>query len=45
MPKKGKKLSKAKARKILSHGNVHGKALTKKQRGYMGAKASGKARK
>lgn len=40
-----KGLSKAKARKILKHGKVHGKPLTKKQRGFMGARASGKARK
>lgn len=35
------KLSKTKAKKILKHGKVHGKKLTSKQRGFMGAKASG----
>lgn len=34
--------SKAKAREILKDGTVHGKPLTKKQRGYMGVVASGK---
>lgn len=32
----GKKVSKAKAREILHHGNVHGKPLTEKQRRYFG---------
>jgi hypothetical protein len=36
------KLTKAKARKILRHGRVHGKKLTKKQRGFFGARAAGK---
>jgi hypothetical protein len=36
-----KLLSKAKAREILSHGSVHGKKLTKKQKGFMGARAGG----
>lgn len=40
-----KKLTKAKARKILKDGKVHGKKLTPKQRRFMGAKASGKSRK
>ena len=40
-----KKISRAKAKKILKHGSVRGKTLTKKQRGYLGAKASGKSRK
>lgn len=35
-------LSKAKARKILHDGSVRGKSLTKAQRGFMGARASGK---
>lgn len=34
--------SKAKAAEILHHGKVHGKPLTKKQRGLMGVIASGK---
>jgi hypothetical protein len=38
-------LKPAKAKEILHHGKVHGKALTPKQRRYMGAVASGKARK
>lgn len=38
-------LSKAKAREILHHGTVHGKKLTPRQRRYMGARASGKAKK
>lgn len=33
------KLTKKKAKKILSHGSVRGKTLTKKQRGFFGAKA------
>jgi hypothetical protein len=32
----------AKAREMLHHGTVHGKKLTKKQRGLFGAIASGK---
>lgn len=36
-------LSKKKAQKILKDKKVRGKPLTKKQRGYMGAVASGKA--
>ncbi len=36
-----KALSKKKAREILSHGSVHGHKLTKKQRGFMGARAGG----
>lgn len=35
------KLTKAKAKKILKHGEVHGKPLTKKQKGFMGARAGG----
>ena len=34
--------SPAKARKILHDGSVRGKPLTPKQRGLMGARASGK---
>ena len=37
--------SKTKARKILSDKSVRGKKLTKKQRGFFGAVASGKVRK
>ena len=40
--KKKKGPSKEKAREILHHGTVHGKELTKKQRGFMGIVASGK---
>jgi len=36
------KLSKAKAKLILHEGMVRGKKLTKKQRGFFGARASGK---
>ena len=35
----GKTLTKAKARKILSHDRVRGKKLTARQRRFMGAKA------
>lgn len=38
-------VSRSKAREMLEHGEVHGKPITKKQRGYFGAVASGKARK
>lgn len=38
-------LSREKAKKILKDGKVHGKPLTKKQRGLMGAKAAGKSTK
>lgn len=34
-------LSKGKAKEILRHGEVRGKPLTKKQKGFMGAKAGG----
>ena len=37
--------SRGKARKILRHGSVRGKPLTKKQRGFFGARAGGKRRK
>ena len=35
------KLTRAKAKKILKHGSVHGKKLTKKQKGFFGARAGG----
>jgi hypothetical protein len=38
-------VTKAKAKKILRHGSVHGKPLSKKQRGFFGARAGGKRRK
>ena len=38
----GKKLTSSKAKKILKHGKVRGKKLTKKQKGYMGSKVSKK---
>jgi hypothetical protein len=34
-------VTKKKAHKILRHGEVRGHALTKKQRGFFGARASG----
>jgi len=37
-----KKLTSDKAKEILKHGKVHGKKLTKKQRGFFGARAGGK---
>jgi hypothetical protein len=40
--KQAAKVSKAKARKILRHGKVHGKKLTGKQRRMFGARAGGK---
>ena len=40
-----KKLSQAKAAKILHDGKVRGKPLTKKQRGFFGARAGGKTMK
>ena len=36
-----KKLTKAKAKKILKHGEVKGHKLTAKQRRFMGARAGG----
>lgn len=36
-----KKLTKAKAKKILKDGTVRGHKLTKKQKGFFGAKAGG----
>ena len=39
MPRKGP--SRAKAKEMLSHGEVGGKALTGKQKGFFGALAGG----
>ena len=36
-----KKLTGGKAKEILRHGAVRGKPLTKKQRGFFGARAGG----
>ena len=36
-----KRLSKHKAKEMLEHGKVHGKKLTKKQKGFFGAVAGG----
>ncbi len=36
-----KKLTKKKAKEILRHGEVRGHALTKKQKGFFGARAGG----
>ena len=36
-----KKLTSAKAKEILKHDKVKGHPLTKKQRGFMGARAGG----
>lgn len=36
-----KKLTQKKAKKILRHGSVRGKKLTKKQKGFFGARAGG----
>lgn len=41
MPKYKKKITKAKAKEILRHGKVRGHKLTKKQKGYFGARAGG----
>ncbi len=38
-------VTKAKAKKILRHGKVRGKKLTKKQKGFFGARAGGKRKK
>lgn len=35
------KITKAKAKKILRHGEVRGRKLTKKQKGFFGARAGG----
>lgn len=40
-----KKLTQKKAGAILKHGTVHGKPLTKKQKGFFGAVRGGNARK
>ncbi len=40
-----KTLTKTKAKEILRHGEVHGKPLTKKQKGFFGAMAGGAKRK
>ena len=40
-----KKLTKKKAKKILEDGTIRGKKLTRKQRGFFGARAAGKRRK
>ena len=45
MAKKKKKLSSGKAKEILRHGSVKGHKLTKKQKGFFGAKAGGSKRK
>jgi len=37
----GHKLTQAKAKKILKHGEVHDKPLTPKQKRFMGARAGG----
>lgn len=39
------KLTQAKAKKILKEGIVRGKKLTKKQKGFFGARAGGQPRK
>ncbi len=35
------KLTRKKAKKILKHGKVRGKKLTKRQKGFFGARAGG----
>ena len=42
MAKSKPSVSKKKAKEILRDGTVHGKPLTKKQRGYFGVISSGK---
>jgi len=37
-----KRVSKPKAKEILRHGEIRGHKLTKKQRGFFGARAGGK---
>lgn len=39
---KRRRVSKAKAREILHHGSVRGRRLSRRQRGFFGARASGK---
>lgn len=41
MSKHGKKVSSHKAKEILRHGEVKGHKLTKKQKGFFGARAGG----
>lgn len=41
MAEHGHKLTRAKAKEILRHGEVGGKRLTKKQKGFFGARAGG----
>ncbi len=36
-----KRLTRKKAKKILRHGSVRGKSLTRKQKGFFGARAGG----
>jgi hypothetical protein len=38
-------VTKAKAKKILRHGTVRGKKLTKKAKGFLGARAGGARKK
>lgn len=38
-------VTKRKAKKILRHGSVHGKRLSKRQKGFFGARAGGTQRK
>jgi hypothetical protein len=38
-------VTKAKSKKILRHGTIRGKKLTKKQKGFFGARAGGKHKK
>ena len=38
-------VTKTKAKKIMKDGKIGGKSLSKKQRGFFGAKASGKSMK
>jgi len=41
MAKRKKTISQKKAKKILRHGSVRGHKLTKKQKGFFGARAGG----
>ncbi len=41
MARKKKTVTKKKAKKILRHGKVRGKKLTKNQKGFFGARAGG----
>lgn len=41
MTKHKHKVSTKKAKKIIKHGKVRGKPLTKKQKGFFGARAGG----